>query len=71
MVAGTSIGVINAAILVSYVKENNGSWEGSTQKLLDFWEHVSSTPDLINYWPYWSNWSFPWDEKLYSPVVVF
>ncbi len=63
VVAGTSIGAINAAILVSYVKENNGSWEGSTQKLLDFWEHVSSTPDLINYWPYWSNWPFSWDEK--------
>ena len=63
VVAGTSIGAINAAILVSFVKENNGSWEGSTQKLLDFWEHVSSTPDLINYWPYWSIWPFPWDEK--------
>jgi NTE family protein len=63
VVAGTSIGAINAAILVSYVKDNSGSWEGSTQKLLDFWEHVSSTPDLINYWPYWSNWPFPWDEK--------
>jgi NTE family protein len=63
VVAGTSIGAINAAILVSYVRENNGSWEGSTQKLLDFWEHVSTTPDLINYWPYWSNWPFPWDEK--------
>ena len=63
IVAGTSIGAINAAILVSYVKENNGSWEGSAQKLLDFWEHVSSTPDLINYWPYWSNWPLPWNEK--------
>jgi NTE family protein len=63
IVAGTSIGAINAAILVSYVKENNGSWEGSAQKLLDFWEHVSSTPDLINYWPYWSNWPSPWNEK--------
>jgi len=36
IVAGTSIGAINAAILVSYVKEN-GKWEGSTQRLLDFW----------------------------------
>src|SRR5215208_4475213 len=63
VVAGTSIGAINAAIIVSHVKDNNGSWEGSSQKLLDFWEHVSSTPDLINYWPYWSNWPFPWDEK--------
>ena len=65
VVAGTSIGAINAAIIVSHVKENNGSWEGSSQKLLDFWEHVSSTPDLINYWPYWSNWPLPWDEKLW------
>ena len=62
IVAGTSIGAINASILVSYVKENHNSWEGSTQKLLDFWEHVSSTPDLINYWPYWPNWPLPWDE---------
>ena len=65
VVAGTSIGAINAAILVSYVKENHGSWEGSTQKLLNFWEHVSSTPDLIYYWPYWSNWPFHWNEDLW------
>ncbi|MDQ3840490.1 MAG: patatin-like phospholipase family protein, partial [Thermoproteota archaeon] len=63
VIAGTSIGAINAAILVSYVKENQGSWEGSTQKLLNFWEHVSSSPDLINYWPHWPNWPFSWDEK--------
>ncbi|MFZ0741827.1 MAG: patatin-like phospholipase family protein [Nitrososphaeraceae archaeon] len=63
VIAGTSIGAINAAILVSYVMENHGSWQGSSHKLLDFWEHVSSTPDLINYWPYWSNWPFPWNEK--------
>jgi NTE family protein len=63
VVAGTSIGAINAAILVSYVMENDGSWQGSTHKLLDFWEHVSSTPDLTNYWPYWSNWPFLWNEK--------
>jgi NTE family protein len=65
VVAGTSIGAINAAILVSHVKENQGSWEGSTQKLLNFWEHVSSSPDLINYWPHWPNWPFSWDEKLW------
>jgi predicted acylesterase/phospholipase RssA len=63
VIAGTSIGAINAAILVSYVKENQGSWEGSTEKLLNFWEHVSSTPDLIDYWPHWPNWPFSWDEK--------
>jgi NTE family protein len=42
---------------------NSGRWEGCAQKLLDFWEHVSSTPDLISYWPFWPNWPFPWDEK--------
>jgi NTE family protein len=63
VIAGTSIGAINAAILVSYVKENQGSWEGSTQKLLNFWEHISSSPDLINYWPHWTNWPFSWNEK--------
>ncbi|MFZ0648706.1 MAG: patatin-like phospholipase family protein [Nitrososphaeraceae archaeon] len=70
VVAGTSIGAINAAILVSYVMENHGSWQGSTHKLLDFWEHVSSTPDLINYWPYWSNWPFPWNEKSWMEAGI-
>jgi len=63
VVAGTSIGAINAAIIVSHVKENSGRWEGCPQKLLDFWEYVSSSPDLISYWPFWPNWPFPWDEK--------
>jgi predicted acylesterase/phospholipase RssA len=34
--AGTSIGAINAAILVSYVMEN-GSYDGSAERLIDFW----------------------------------
>ena len=42
IVAGTSIGAINAAILVSYVKENR-TWEGSADKLEEFWrEQLSS-----------------------------
>ena len=32
IVSGTSIGAINAAILVSYVKENR-TWEGSGQSI--------------------------------------
>ena len=32
---GTSIGAINAALLVSYVKENK-TWEGSGERLVDF-----------------------------------
>jgi predicted acylesterase/phospholipase RssA len=63
VVAGTSVGAINAAIIISHVKENSGRWEGCPQKLLDFWEYVSSSPDLISYWPFWPNWPFPWDEK--------
>src|SRR5215208_3500291 len=42
IVAGTSIGAINAAILVSHVKKN-GKWEGSPKKLIDFWEYLSSS----------------------------
>jgi NTE family protein len=42
IVTGTSIGAINAAILVSHAKEN-GKWEGSPKKLLDFWEYLSSS----------------------------
>ena len=33
IVAGTSIGAMNAAVLVSYVKENK-SWKGSADRLL-------------------------------------
>ena len=36
IVACTSIGTINAAILVSYVMEN-GSYDGSAERLIDFW----------------------------------
>jgi NTE family protein len=70
IVAGTSIGAINAAILVSYVKENK-TWEGSVEKLEDFWKkQLSSTPNLSTYGPYylpyfWSDksWSKIWDEQ--------
>ncbi|HXX96093.1 MAG TPA: patatin-like phospholipase family protein, partial [Candidatus Bathyarchaeia archaeon] len=41
IVSGTSIGAINAAILVSYVKENK-TWEGSGDKLVEFWEYLST-----------------------------
>ena len=70
IVVGTSIGAINAAILVSYVKENK-TWEGSVEKLEDFWKNqLSSTPNLSTYGPYylpyfWSDksWSKIWDEQ--------
>ena len=40
IVAGTSIGAINAAILVSHVAENK-NWKGSPEKLDAFWDYVS------------------------------
>ena len=36
IVAGTSIGAMNAAVLVSFVKENK-SWRGSAERLIEFW----------------------------------
>jgi NTE family protein len=46
IVAGTSIGAINAALLVSYASENK-TWKGSAEKLEEFWEYLSSpTPDI-------------------------
>jgi NTE family protein len=58
IVAGTSIGAINAALLVSYVKENK-TWEGSGERLIEFWEYLSTQPSIENipyftqYWDYW------------------
>jgi NTE family protein len=58
IVSGTSIGAINAALLVSYVKENK-TWEGSAEKLIAFWEYLStqSTVEKIPYFThYWDSW---------------
>ncbi len=57
IVSGTSIGAINAAILVSYVKENK-TWEGSDKRLIEFWEYLSvqSSIEKIPYFNY--NWNF-------------
>jgi NTE family protein len=66
IIAGTSIGAINAAIIVSYVKERREkgfgileSWKGSADKLEAFWRYqVSSEPNLFwqpNLYIYWSD----------------
>jgi NTE family protein len=58
IVSGTSIGAINAALLVSYVKENK-TWEGSGERLVEFWEylstqsHVEKMPYFTHYWDSW------------------
>jgi NTE family protein len=56
IIAGTSIGAINAAILVSHVADrrkanpnitSKESWEGSVEKLVSFWNYLSQpTPNI-------------------------
>ena len=49
IVAVTSIGAINSAVLVSYVIENN-TWEGSSERLNEFWEYLlSGAPHIVLY----------------------
>ena len=58
IVAGTSIGAINAAVLVSYVVENQ-TYEGSPERLVDFWNYLSkdsmveTNPFFKPWWDYW------------------
>ena len=59
IVAGTSIGAINAAILVSYVAENK-TWEGSAERLTEFWDYISTesladkfSGPMTEWWNYW------------------
>ena len=66
IISGTSIGAINAAILVSYVKENK-TWEGSGERLVEFWEYVSTQPS-VEYIPYFTNYWDSW-RKLDSRIA--
>jgi predicted acylesterase/phospholipase RssA len=58
IIAGTSIGAINAAVLVSYVVENQ-TYEGSAERLVDFWNYLSkesiveNNPYFKTWWEYW------------------
>jgi NTE family protein len=60
IVAGTSIRAMNAAVLVSYVKENK-SWRGSADRLIEFWEYMATEsfidmiPGFTDWWNYWQN----------------
>jgi predicted acylesterase/phospholipase RssA len=65
IIAGTSIGAINAAIIVSHVVDNRRRhpswsvlkcWERSAEKLEEFWRgRISSDPDL-RWTPYYTRW---------------
>lgn len=77
VVIGTSIGAINAAILVGYAKQK-GSWDGSHQYLERFWRErlTSPTPTSAKWWQfygteagrrYYSAKQSPQDNKEYLP----
>jgi NTE family protein len=77
IVAGTSIGAINAAILVSGAVDRRKKlspkttlverWQYSAENLVKFWQnHLSSSPSLYNWWPYTRDpklWVSTWDER--------
>ncbi|MDQ3839067.1 MAG: patatin-like phospholipase family protein [Thermoproteota archaeon] len=56
IIAGTSIGAINAAVLVSYVVENQ-TYEGSAERLADFWQYLSKK-STVEANPFFKPW---WD----------
>jgi len=60
IIAGTSIGAMNAAVLTSYVVEN-GTYEGSAERLFDFWKYLSkeSMADA-------NPWFKPWWDYLHA-----
>ena len=64
IVAGTSIGAANGAILVSFVQQNK-TWEGAFTKLLQFWDNLASVPDLYHWWPFRNYWALPWSENFW------
>jgi len=76
IIAGTSGGAINAAIIISHVQQRRNkdfsikdSWQGSLRKLLDFWNYTSSTPDFTIWRPFYSfMWPLYRDEKLWMSV---
>jgi NTE family protein len=57
IIAGTSIGAMNSAVLTSYVVEN-GTYEGSVERLIDFWSYLSKESNAdANPWfkPWWDH----------------
>ena len=54
IIAGTSMGAMNAAVLVSNVVNRNKTWEEAVEELENFWtdeeKGLSSTPDFSKWW---------------------
>ena len=60
IIGGTSIGAINAAVLVSYIIEKQ-TFEGSAERLIEFWKYLSkesfveANPFFMPWWNYWNS----------------
>ena len=68
IVAGTSAGAINAAILTSHAKQKK-TWEGSAEKIVQYWNHLSSaTPTIAKQGTYWWDENYQWWGKYYDTV---
>ena len=71
IIAGTSIGAINAAILVSYLKEHNNSWNGAFKKLEEFWNFISfDTREVIDSYIRWWESDHKNDKNVASPEAA-
>jgi len=78
IIAGSSIGAINATILVNYFIKNNKSWVGSADALEKFWEKLKSltiadseSQFLKYYWDgYWNFWHNIGHDKVASPEAA-
>jgi NTE family protein len=57
IIAGTSGGAINSALLVSYFRDNK-TWEGATERLSNYWRNISV--DLSKEVDFWIRW---WNEE--------
>ncbi len=50
IIAGTSAGAINAALLVSHVRDK-GTWDEAAKRLIDFWmSNALDTSAAVNFW---------------------
>jgi NTE family protein len=54
IIAGTSMGAMNAAVLVSNIVNRNKTWEEAVEELENFWTSdengLSSNPDFSKWW---------------------
>ena len=63
IIAGTSIGAVNATIIINEVLERKKQkqfdeiikyWEGTPEKLIQFWKTVSKSNTITNLWDPWN-----------------